>query len=225
MQKSYMRALLISLVLVAFSSSAFAVDLLVGAGQTYTSVSAALTAAAAGDTIIIMDSGTYTEAATLTINKSVAIVAAAGANPTLTCSGTTGIPVVNVVAGAAGGRLGSVGGGKINVDRAFAIGGLANAAGINVAGIATGETYTIENVYVTRFTTGGIQSVGRSTSTSLRLTATSARLTATLFRFRPRPAPASAFSEPPLPPAPSAAISAAPSTSIAFPSTTSTAIA
>ncbi len=160
MQKSYMRALLISLVLVAFSSSAFAVDLLVGAGQTYTSVSAALTAAAAGDTIIIMDSGTYTEAATLTINKSVAIVAAAGANPTLTCSGTTGIPVVNVVAGAAGGRLGSVGGGKINVDRAFAIGGLANAAGINVAGIATGETYTIENVYVTRFTTGGIQSSG-----------------------------------------------------------------
>ncbi len=144
----------------AFASS----DLLVGVGQPYATIADALTAAVDGDTIRITDSGVYTE--TLGISKRVNIIADIGQTPTIRPAAGTIAAVITGV-GANGGQFGSISGGKIIVDRGIAKGATvtANLFGIHVAGIDTGETYTIENVYITGFTTSGIsvQNTGATT--------------------------------------------------------------
>ncbi len=138
-----------------------AADFLVGAGQTYASVSAALTAAGNGDTIIIKDSGVYDEPATVTINKQVAIVAEPGQNPTIRFTGATGTVGFLTAAGAGGGRIGSIGGGKINIDRNMPpTSNVGGAVAIGVAGIAAAETYTLENLYITGFVTNAVHAAG-----------------------------------------------------------------
>ena len=108
-----------------------------------------------------MDSGTYNEAATLTINKSVSIIAAPGQAPTLGCSGAAAYSVVTVAAGSAGGRIGSNDGGRITIDRGWApTNTLSGGYGIQVTGLGLGEMFTIENVNIKNFSTGGINCTG-----------------------------------------------------------------
>ena len=132
----------------------------------HATIALALAAASDGDVIRITDSGVYTDQ--LVINKSVQIIADAGANPVIRRNDDqagTGAAVI-VTTGAQGGRLGSIGGGRITVDRNTDISStIASREGIFVNGIATGQEYTIENVYITGFTTGAI-AVGNLTGYS-----------------------------------------------------------
>ncbi len=136
-------------------AGASAADRLVGAGQAYTTISAAIEAAVDGDVIRIMDSAVYEEK--VVINKSVQVMADGEHTPTIkTPDGLTGDAVL-VTTGAQGGQFGSLAGGRINVDRNLPPDHATTGKhGIMVNGILVGQEYTIENVYVTGFTTGGV---------------------------------------------------------------------
>ncbi len=139
-----------------FPASASAAERLVGAGQTYTTISAAIEAAADGDVIRIKDSATYAEL--LTINKRVDIVADANQSPTILHPDPEATSYgIAVVAGAAGGRLGSLDGGQIIINRGLApTYATTSRMAVSIDGIGAGEEYNVENVYITGYTTGAI---------------------------------------------------------------------
>ena len=93
---------------------AAAAELRVGAGQTYASVTDAITAAASGDTIIIMDSATY--AGSWVLTKQLNIRANPGATPTIQHSTN---PMINFQPGSEGSQIGQIGGGRITFDGRF----------------------------------------------------------------------------------------------------------
>ncbi len=162
---------LVALMALVTSSSfvATAAERLVGASQTYSTIAAAIEAAADGDTIRITDSGVYTE--TLVINKRLDIVANAGQTPTIRTAAATLSSVITTT-GANGGKFGSIDGGKITVDRNQPNSvGTASLFCFLVGGIDTGQTYTIENVYCTGFTTSAIAADQVAASTTPPITA------------------------------------------------------
>ncbi len=138
--------------MVVSGSHASAAELIVP--TQYATIAAALDTASDGDTIRIVDSGVYTD--TLVIAKRVNIIADAGQNPTIQTAATTAAAVITM-GGAAGGQFGSIAGGRITIDRNMpALTASANLFAFLVSGIDTGETYTIENVLMTGFTTSGL---------------------------------------------------------------------
>ena len=112
MNKALYRALP-AIIIMAGGLAAQAATLNVGAGQTHTTIGAAIAAANAGDTIQIKDSGTYNES--LTIGKRITIQADIGQSPVLRGDGVT-THILKTTTGSGGAQIGSNEGGQILLD-------------------------------------------------------------------------------------------------------------
>ena len=112
MNKALYRALP-AIIIMAGGLAAQAATLNVGAGQTHTTIGAAIAAANAGDTIQIKDSGTYNES--LTIGKRITIQADIGQSPVLRGDGVT-THILKTTPGSGGAQIGSNEGGQILLD-------------------------------------------------------------------------------------------------------------
>lgn len=139
-------------------SQAHAATYTVGAtGANYTDLAAAFAAATAdGDIIQIIDSGTYTVAATLTFSQpNQQLVAAPGANPVITNNFAITASTMTVATSFPGCRIGSLSGGRITFDgngtdrRLIAV---YNPVA-NTAWSAGPTTTTIENIVIRNMAT------------------------------------------------------------------------
>lgn len=86
----------------------------------HATISAAVAAAANGDTVLITDSSIYAEA--VQINKPITLMAAPGQSPVIRGAGETASYIIRTVTGADGAQIGSNAGGRIILDPNAAVG-------------------------------------------------------------------------------------------------------
>jgi len=144
-----------------------------GQGGNFQSISNALSAAANGDTVLILDSGTYVENPVIS-NKSVTLKAAGGKNPVLDGRSHPGVPALNISSAKSvriegitilGGARGiQISGGNVTVVDSVINGGSnpsSNSDGIQVSGNASEAA--IVNCTIVNRGRSGVQALSSST--------------------------------------------------------------
>lgn len=122
-------------------------------GGVITTLTGAITAAAAGDTIVIDDSTTYTATGTIQLDKQLTIMAAPNQYPVIAYAGTSSNYAIQINVG--GCQFGSLNGGTITVDlmNAARRGIMINSDGVRAVFGAGNTTTTLENLVIRRFGT------------------------------------------------------------------------